>query len=582
MSATREAPALADLPPDAPQAVLPRMDVGRSGRRLPDGSVVAGRRTKAGSLLFGPFLRLDPGRYRLMLTARAERPRLTEAPVLGLEVIALAQLQRAWRDATGAELSAGPLDIVFTVPPDLSKAEGRDIPFEFRVWHHANADIAVEGMTLAVLQPGDAAEDTLPRWRLLGRLHPSWLHPHRGGGTVAARAWPVRRVATQCSPRLRLPAGDYRLILRAAPGAATDRPALRAEALARDGTILASRDFTEAALRSGDAVLGLTLPADLALDTSQGNQVDLRLTRLRVGAPALTAADLEPAAGALRAPDRGAPAILGTARANLVIIGNCQAGMIANVFGNDDALHARFAARHHHHALAEPLHEAARRELEAADIVLMQDIRDNDAYPLRDAIPPAARMVTFPCLRLASPWPFDGYNGAGDPDAFVKDYPNHEFDYLDGLLARLRREVPDPGARFVAYRDLSVRGLVNPQRLHRLEERRLIAMDAAHGVTTGALILERVQREQVFYTTGHPNGRIFTHLLEGIVGLLGVRERLTATEGLDGLRTLQVPVHPVIAEKLGLRWAGPDATYLYRGERITWETYIRRYIAYYG
>lgn len=276
------------------------------------------------------------------------------------------------------------------------------------------------------------------------------------------------------------------------------------------------------------------------------------------------------------------PAIGATARANLVVVGNCQAGMLADVFGNDEALRRRFATRYHHHALPEPLRDAARREIEAADIVLMQDIRDNETYPLRDEIPPGARMLRFPCLRLASPWPFDAYNGAGDPEARAKDHPNYEFTYFDGLLARLRREIPDPEARFAAYRDLTMKGLVDPVRLHRLEERRLLAMDKAHGGGAGAAILERLRRDQVFYTTGHPGGRVFGHLLDGLLQTLGVRDRVTATAGLDGLRTLQVPVHPIIAERLGLRWAGPDATYLYRGEPITWETYVRRYIAYYG
>ena len=37
-----------------------------------------------------------------------------------------------------------------------------------------------------------------------------------------------------------------------------------------------------------------------------------------------------------------------------------------------------------------------------------------------------------------------------------------------------------------------------------------------------------------------------------------------------------------LAKALGVKWAGEATKYLYGGERITWETYVRRYIEHYG
>jgi hypothetical protein len=48
------------------------------------------------------------------------------------------------------------------------------------------------------------------------------------------------------------------------------------------------------------------------------------------------------------------------------------------------------------------------------------------------------------------------------------------------------------------------------------------------------------------------------------------------------LRRLQVPVHPKVAQALGVTWATESTKYLYSGEQITWETYVRRYIEHYG
>ena len=43
-----------------------------------------------------------------------------------------------------------------------------------------------------------------------------------------------------------------------------------------------------------------------------------------------------------------------------------------------------------------------------------------------------------------------------------------------------------------------------------------------------------------------------------------------------------MPVHPKVAKALGVKWASESTKYLYGGEQITWETYVRRYIEHYG
>jgi hypothetical protein len=63
---------------------------------------------------------------------------------------------------------------------------------------------------------------------------------------------------------------------------------------------------------------------------------------------------------------------------------------------------------------------------------------------------------------------------------------------------------------------------------------------------------------------------------------LGIDEIYRPIASLDHLKRLQVPVHPKVAEALGVKWASENTKYLYGGEQITWETYVRRYIEHYG
>lgn len=48
------------------------------------------------------------------------------------------------------------------------------------------------------------------------------------------------------------------------------------------------------------------------------------------------------------------------------------------------------------------------------------------------------------------------------------------------------------------------------------------------------------------------------------------------------MSNLQIPIHPRVALALDLKWANDKTLYLIRGEKITWEDYVRKYIAYYG
>ena len=71
-------------------------------------------------------------------------------------------------------------------------------------------------------------------------------------------------------------------------------------------------------------------------------------------------------------------------------------------------------------------------------------------------------------------------------------------------------------------------------------------------------------------------------LMQYLLGRLGIDQAFRPAAILDHLQRLQVPVHPKVATTLGVRWADENTKYLYRGELITWETYVRRYIDHYG
>src|SRR5687767_480544 len=164
--------------------VLSRLEKTSVGTRRPDGAVSLSRSETAGCFLYGPYLHLPRGRYRLTFRCRCGAPQLAAQPVLGIEIIVLARFQQLWRDFTAAELSGGTGVLEFEVVPEHSLESENEGRFEFRFFHLGNADIEVTAVTLDRLEPAAAPISPPSEWRLLGRLQKGWLGRRAADGAV--------------------------------------------------------------------------------------------------------------------------------------------------------------------------------------------------------------------------------------------------------------------------------------------------------------------------------------------------------------------------------------------------------------
>ncbi|MGU3495800.1 WcbI family polysaccharide biosynthesis putative acetyltransferase [Xanthobacteraceae bacterium A53D] len=571
--------------PDFTQArdILSTMEVRLPGRRRPDGAVAQDFVLPVRLFLYGPFLRLPAGRYRLAFTGDFPAPLQKGHPMLGVEVIAQNRMLRAWRDFTHEELAAGERSLMFEVPHALSMDSGADAPFEFRFTGFGTGRFTLTGVTLQAIPQAEAAESAPMRWRMLGRL---LLIPLSGGAGVSPLTIGALKFWRSRLP-LFLPAGLHRLEVVCDPvrSANPDEPVLELSVRTREGAMLGTEVFSGAALSQGRGSFLFEVPPDASLDSGVPQKIDIGIRHFRAARLKLQALDVVhlpegagPAEGVLlRTTPRGA-----TKRKKILIFGNCQGSLVARAFRENPGFSRQFSVKHHFMELPPNLHEQGRRDIEECDLLLIQDIREWEDYPLRAHVPDDLPTLRYPCVRFASPWPFDAFNGPDDRLARNKDYPNFEFTYFDGLLARLRKDIPDHEARFAAYRDLSVKGVIDPKRLHTFEQKRLLAMDEKFPAGIGAYILENFRRKRLFYTTAHPNGAILAMLMKSIAKELGVKQMFWFPGPLDSLKSLQVPIHPKVAAALDVKWAGPDARYLVRGEKVSWEDYFRKYISYYG
>ena len=604
-----EAPPVANLPQE--WRLLPHLDAQAIGTRLPDGSVSVRRAEPAGCFLFGPYWHFPAGRYRLAVEGSARRVRFAAAPVLGVEILVLNLFQRAWRDFTIAELGAGRAELIFDIPPDLAAESGNEARFEFRFFHLGNADFRLTAVDLRSVPENEAAEPDPHRWRLLGRLSKGWTGFRQRSGAVAARRYaPARPLLYGGWPYLRLTSGPYRLTLRYRAGRMPrgDRPVLAVEAIGgsrwRSGRAwpsvasrlrsrevrLARREFAAAELPLESITLDFMVPPELGLETGGNAPIEIRVHHFGNNELTIEAVDLQAldaGEAVVRTADSGRSGARSSerraTRTKIVFLGNCQCRLLSQMFENDTSLSRRYEASYHFIPVPPNLQPLALSDLESSDIVLAQDIHLWDEFDLKDSIRPGAEIVRFPFLRFASPWPFDGWNGPTDREAIERESPNLTFAYLDGLLARLRKEIPDPAARFAAYRALDCPGVINYRRLHELEIRRLQAMDRKFDTEIGAFILDNFRKRRLFHATVRPDWYGHNLLLRSILRSLGLKPVDLVRRKADAmLRSPQVPVHPKVAHDLGILWADESTRYFNHGSEIDWESYVRRYIAHYG
>ena len=543
---------------------LPFMHKGPLGRLGEDGRLVVGAGEGRGLLLYGPYWRLPSGVWRLRIHATAGRRR--DGACLAVEVVADNRRLVVARDFSAADFDAGRLSLTFAVSEEQSET-GHRAKFEFRLLALGAADLTIAGVAL---EPAPQTALTGSCWSILPRLRPTPLARGTADGALRPRfGWARGPFAGRLGPRPRLAGGAYALTLRGSGAGAALRVTVRL-----GGTRLLCAEVSGESLSEGRA-LTFRAPEALGLESGEDHRLDIALEQ-RGGDFALESVELAPAAGEGVA----APAVArGSAR--VVVVGNCQAEALAQALRRGLGFN-RVRAKYHFMWLSPLYLEEARRDLASCDLVLMQRIDECENYPLLAEIPARAEVVGFPCLRLASLWPFDSYNGPQDHVAIAAEGEDRAFPYLDWRLAKLRESEPDPEARFAAYAALASADLRLVNRMASWEAKRLAALDREFETDIGAYIETNFRQRRLFHTTTHPGPVLMRKLRDWTLRRLGRARPFALDRQLDLLNEWQIPVHPEVARALGATWADADTRYHGPGGLTTWERYVRAYIRRYG
>jgi hypothetical protein len=240
-----------------------------------------------------------------------------------------------------------------------------------------------------------------------------------------------------------------------------------------------------------------------------------------------------------------------------------------------------------------PLHLVTTRDWETAygpdfmaDVVAVWEQAETgpvseNRTELHSRIPSGSQVLRFPPLSALCLWPFSG----GDPRlaADPMRYP-----WTDSVAAVLATEDLPDDALFERYMHMTTERMPDLNRRLRLDVTRWTAADAIADIKAADWVTQNLTTVRLFHTSGHLTAAPIRFLLRQLLprteaigpklAAIGVQEAERLLRHHQGQDFECVPIHPLVAERMQLRFFDPDARHRWHGHEWTFRQYILHYI----
>ena len=249
-----------------------------------------------------------------------------------------------------------------------------------------------------------------------------------------------------------------------------------------------------------------------------------------------------------------------------IVHANCQGEPLAAALG----LHPEFAARYEVEVHLNYTRQRVPAErLAACSLFLYQHLGPEwgelASERLTAALPPSARTLAVPNMFCLAYWPL--WSGAPG------------FDFRDVLLDDLlERGLSKAEILFLYLKGDLIANYAPDARVETslAHERR---KEAHTPVKYVDYMLAHLREEQLFNTVNHPGPRLLRHAARGVLRELGLEPPDFGPDDIPGLHPeFRLPIHPRVATRLGLDFAGKGATYPVYGREKTFAQYAENYV----
>lgn len=273
----------------------------------------------------------------------------------------------------------------------------------------------------------------------------------------------------------------------------------------------------------------------------------------------------------------------------VAVYGSCQAQVLAYLSARIPSLARRFAFI----TVTDTVEPGARPQPfpgEAERAVLVWEQFDQRPHlqlrdELRARVAPGTPTYRFPGMSINALWPFRVKDARNRPEP---SYPWGRFPIGDRIALEVAALGLSGERAFAEYIRRSNGAF--PDINHILELERAVARtrDASCDVGMSDFLFGRFRDTYLFWTFGHLGAPVYRELIlrllecsAAVIGNLddAMRREIDTVIGeFPGQGELQLPVHPLVIERLGLRYLDTKTRYRWFDQRWTFEEYMTRYI----
>lgn len=274
----------------------------------------------------------------------------------------------------------------------------------------------------------------------------------------------------------------------------------------------------------------------------------------------------------------------------VLLYGNCQIPFLAKFLGGIPGLNDayRFVCQTNHGLPGEDV----RLVLDdvGSDVALLFEQIDERAHvPVREAMRArlACPKIVFPTYWLASMWPIDCTETRIRPEP---RFPWGRYPLGDAIGLQVAELGLKGDAAFAAYMDRSARHMPNIDVRFERDLQRMRRYDRESDVPITDLVLANFRQRHWFWTWGHtavePLVELAQLLWRAARPVLGGTDEearrgiAAAASGVAGIGEIQLPIHPMVIEALGLEFCNDETRYRWYDQSWTFREYITRYIEY--
>ncbi|SDT93722.1 Methyltransferase domain-containing protein [Pseudomonas pohangensis] len=276
----------------------------------------------------------------------------------------------------------------------------------------------------------------------------------------------------------------------------------------------------------------------------------------------------------------------------IILYGNCQTTFLASqLAATDSSPNGRTYACVLNHQIPGQMRVLPTAEQLGRCILYLEQYDSEEHLPVRDmlrqAIPMDCPRLIFPTFMMFCLWPFDCVETRmqQEPDFVWGRYPYGDAIGLEVAASGLQSERATR-----VYMQLSTERMPDLQQRLQCDIERIRRHDKACDVIIGDYVLDNFRRKHVFWTTGHVSseaiGVLGKRLYQAALPILGgeLSAGLARIEAelatFPGMGSVQVPIHPLVAQALELEYCSPGFRFNWYNNLWSFEEYLPRYLAY--